>query len=527
MTIILITSAAYVGTELEAEYGRLPPSFLPVGHRRLYELQHEALFQSDEVIYLTVPASYRVPAADIARLSALNLNVVPIADGLTLGNSVLHALSLIGSLSEPIKILHGDTLIYEIPHGDFDIIATGERPEAYDWGEIKDKGSSTNLNETMSVLAGYFAFSEAVELRRALVLAQGEFIRSLEFYQQNVDLRRWPVKNWLDFGHLQTFYRSRCQVRTQRTFNELSVSFKSVEKKSHQKDKISAEAHWYKNLPDPLKLYTPAFLGSREGSDQFSYSIEYLPLPSLHELFVFGDIGHLGWKRILESCFFFLEDCLNEGQREPLTDLVSSISALSQEKTEQRLSIFADATRISLDEEWRYEGKPLPSLRRLSSIATAAIDDHDRRLLGIMHGDFCFTNIFYDFRTQRIRVIDPRGTIDGKAPSIKGDLRYDLAKLSHSISGGYDFILANRFSCEGFAQRDLSLRFPADNPMRRIGDIAARHSLRGFSPGDPQITALTIHLFLSMLPLHHDRPDRQKAFLANALRLFALGLDGR
>jgi hypothetical protein len=27
-------------------------------------------------------------------------------------------------------------------------------------------------------------------------------------------------------------------------------------------------------------------------------------------------------------------------------------------------------------------------------------------------------------------------------------------------------------------------------------------------------------LFLSMLPLHADRPDRQGAFIANALRLF-------
>jgi hypothetical protein len=32
---------------------------------------------------------------------------------------------------------------------------------------------------------------------------------------------------------------------------------------------------------------------------------------------------------------------------------------------------------------------------------------------------------------------------------------------------------------------------------------------------------VTIGLFLSMLPLHADRPDRQAAFIANALRLYA------
>jgi hypothetical protein len=40
------------------------------------------------------------------------------------------------------------------------------------------------------------------------------------------------------------------------------------------------------------------------------------------------------------------------------------------------------------------------------------------------------------------------------------------------------------------------------------------------TPWDTEIIAIVVHLFLSMLPLHSDRPDRQRAFLANALRLF-------
>ena len=35
-----------------------------------------------------------------------------------------------------------------------------------------------------------------------------------------------------------------------------------------------------------------------------------------------------------------------------------------------------------------------------------------------------------------------------------------------------------------------------------------------------------ITLFLSMLPLHADRPDRQQAFIGNALRLWT-ALDGK
>jgi len=34
------------------------------------------------------------------------------------------------------------------------------------------------------------------------------------------------------------------------------------------------------------------------------------------------------------------------------------------------------------------------------------------------------------------------------------------------------------------------------------------------------VRAVTVSLFLSMIPLHADKPERQKAFVANALRLF-------
>ena len=39
---------------------------------------------------------------------------------------------------------------------------------------------------------------------------------------------------------------------------------------------------------------------------------------------------------------------------------------------------------------------------------------------------------------------------------------------------------------------------------------------------EKEILAITVHLFLSMLPLHSDNSKRQDAFIANALRLFRL-----
>lgn len=523
MPVTLVTSAAYVETELVAEYGRLPPAFLPVGHKRLYELQHEALSVPGGTIHLTLPESFHIPEADRRRLDELGIEVVAVPDGLVLCESVLYALALVGSAPGPVRILHGDTLIYDLRPAELDIVAVGSQPDAYSWGEAEGYGRSERLGRGPSVLAGYFAFSSGVELRRSLARARGDFVRAVGIYRETVGLRSWSVSEWLDFGHLQTFYRSRCKVRTQRAFNELDMSFRVVEKRSQHAEKIIAEAAWFASIPERLRLFTPAYLGTEEKDGRFGYAVEYLPIPSLHELFVFGALSRDAWSLIVEACFRFMRQCLaagGPGQGEPV------IRRLSLLKTDERLAAFERAAGIGAEEEWRYAGRQLPSLRRIARIAAEAIDVEDRRHLGVMHGDFCFTNVFYDFRTRQVRVIDPRGTVDGRTPTVLGDTRYDMAKLNHSIAGGYDFILANRFACDGFAERDMTLRFPQDGTLAWLPAVAAEFDLEGLTLRDPQVAALTIHLFLSMLPLHADRPDRQRAFVGNALRLFANGFAG-
>ncbi|WP_251821349.1 hypothetical protein [Campylobacter jejuni] len=39
--MILITSAKYSSSDFTLEFGKIPPSFLPLGNKRLYEYQME------------------------------------------------------------------------------------------------------------------------------------------------------------------------------------------------------------------------------------------------------------------------------------------------------------------------------------------------------------------------------------------------------------------------------------------------------------------------------------------------------
>jgi hypothetical protein len=496
--------------ELAAEFGALPTAFLPVGHNRLYDLQVPILGGK---VYLTLPMSFDLPQSDQDRLDHLGVEVVRIPDGISLGSSVLYALNVTGSTSEGVRILHGDTVIYDLPEGD-DVLATSHAPEAYEWGAADggEPGASSDI------LAGYFSFADGTVFRRSLAMAQGSFLKAIDNYRAVRPLRLAKVDAWLDCGHLQTYYRSRCSMRIQRSFNDLSISFQVVEKSSQDKVKVGAEADWFESIPSRMRLYTPAFLGRMTAGDRAGYAVEYLPMPSLHELFVFAAVAEPGWSRILEGCFAFMETAIAEGaamRPEPV------IRQLTVDKTEARLMRWLSEAGIPAGQEWHYAGRKMPSLETIMQETAALIDMNSTDTLGIMHGDLCFTNMFYDFRTQRIKVIDPRGTIDGRNSTVLGDLRYDMAKLNHSIVGAYDFILAGRYNCTGFDERDLEITFPKDSAFAELNALAGDFDLRGHRLTDPEICAITIHLFLSMLPLHADRPERQRAFLANSLRLYS------
>ena len=61
--MFLIMSGSYVDQELRAEFGKIPPSFLPVGNRRL--LQHQVkLIPNSKSIYLSLPEDYVLANAD-------------------------------------------------------------------------------------------------------------------------------------------------------------------------------------------------------------------------------------------------------------------------------------------------------------------------------------------------------------------------------------------------------------------------------------------------------------------------------
>jgi hypothetical protein len=468
--IRLIMSGAAVGQELAAEFGPLPPAFLPVGSKRLYELQLTELKAAGPV-WLVLPETFAVSDYDLERLTALGAQVLAIPEGVRLGEAVVYALNALALGDQPLHILHGDTLITAPPTDGLDLIVGGDSGGDYSWAEIDVREGRIAGLEVIAagedgherpIAAGYFAFSSSLELVRAITRARGDFIAGINSYADAREMVLWPAREWLDFGHLQTFFRSRLAATTARAFNTLKMDGFTARKSSADAEKMRAEARWLRNAPSDVQIYCARMIETGEADGRGFYLTEYEYLPVLSELFVHGLIGSGAWLRILASCETFLHLCAGS------LDLAT--------------------------------GKPAR----------------------LMHGDFCFSNILYASRLRRIKVIDPRGSIDGP-PSLWGDPRYDLAKLAHSIVGRYDQIIAGRCRVRRSGD-DHAIDF---EPLAAQAWLEAALSdlvIDGHGAASCEVRAVMTGLFLSAPPLHADRPDRQQALIANAMRLF-LDLD--
>jgi hypothetical protein len=283
-------------------------------------------------------------------------------------------------------------------------------------------------------------------------------------------------------------------------------------------DKIAAEARWYEALPPALRLFTPAYLGAgRPQGEGAQYEVEYLHLPTLADLYVFGRLPLAAWRAILAGCDEFLSACA--AHPAPPGEAAGA-EALYGEKTLRRLEEFARAEALDLDAPCRLDGRRLPPLRRIAERAAAAIGPARAEHLRLVHGDFCFSNILYDMRAGQIRVIDPRGQDAAGRATLFGDARYEHAKLFHSVIGRYDHILAGRHRLRREGALDFTLELPGGATLGAVEALFLDTPLAGLSMAEAEAHPIAVLLFLSMLPLHADAPARQAALLANALRLF-------
>ncbi len=464
----------------------------------------------------------------------IDLTITSLHNPVTIVESLKGAMDAKTVVEEPIQVILGDTLIYNDYGKTLDMMYVAEVRNTSNWciARTSEKGDLLSLvdkqhlyGEGHKALCGYYCFSSATALSKAIDIAKVEGATELShilmFYHRIHPLVLKETDRWYDFGHLESFIQSKKTLLRPRYFNSLVIDplLNTITKHSLKDDKLSDELNWFNLLPDSLKVLTPRlYTNEINDSGKIIITQEFYGYPTLSELFVYGDLGETVWESITDYLFqihtlftSYKADFSDANCKEMYVDKTyNRIEALLEQNIFWKTLWYKDSVIIN--------GKSYPSIRLILERLNDSIDGLCQKgNFSIIHGDFCLSNILYDLNNQIVRLIDPRGSFGEKG--IYGDPRYDIAKLRHSISGCYDYIVSDLFNVsyqeESFTYnifqdaKDVSLQKYFDKSLAKKG-----YQLR-------DIQLIEGLLFLSMIPYHEDNFERQQMMFIRATEILS------
>lgn len=467
---LVILSSSFIDSSLKAEFGEILPIELPIYNKELLTHQLTSvgnLKLNREDIYITVPKGYKYS-------NPQNVNIIEFNAEFSLFE-VLKGLSKFFDDNEKIFFYYGDTLLSEI---DFEKIEfcknyffVGNTNFNYNWG-IHSNG--------MVPAGGIVSFNYNL---KQLINQSSSFDELTSLIFNDSSFQIFSGFKWLDFGHNFTFYYSRKNFLESRSFNQIEICDNFLIKSSEDIFKIWVEYKWLneqkKHLPNNIP-YVKDFLIK---NDRGYYFIEYLNFPVLSDIFVFGKLESEYFLKILFSL------------KKNLKSLHSFVKIyksnfLTDKLLERKEGIFQAVEKLSLDS------------KVFNDLFYQNVEYFENKEMshGVIHGDYCFSNILFNFSSFEPILIDPRGYLSRvNGYSTLGPCNYDLYKLAHSFVGGYDYIISGKEDIVFNKFENIKIRLANFCEIFEIGELEVKMGM--------------INLFLSMIPLHSNSPKRQKAFL--------------
>lgn len=259
-----------------------------------------------------------------------------------------------------------------------------------------------------------------------------------------------------------------------RYFNKIEKQEDILVKYSTNIEKIVSEYNYYYYLPDSLKRFFVQPYDLIVLDNIASYKMECINYKNLAQLFISDNITLNSFNKILDKIDIFKHNTYRENYEE----VKKESEYLVIEKTKNRILEFNEYSLL---------------LKRIEDGFNQYLETRTTWNSVLSHGDLCFSNILWIKEIDMIKFIDPRGA------KIKSDLYmdeyYDLAKLSHSIFGGYESII-----------------YRQDIKYDHIKELFIEYLISK----NISVELLKVYeasLFLSMTPLHIDKKQNVELFI--------------
>jgi hypothetical protein len=266
-----------------------------------------------------------------------------------------------------------------------------------------------------------------------------------------------------------------------RSFTKISVEDFIVTKTSTNVDKLKSEYAYYQEIPETYHIFFAVGRDFKEGLDSCSYIMNLIPGNDFGHHYAHDTLTY----NMVQGLFPRIDEFKSQTYTEiELPMLFSKSHDLIVNKAKARseeLSILSSGKYDTLTEDY------VARIRK--AFESLFMKERKTFRTVLSHGDLCFSNILED-----TTFIDPRGV-----ESMHLDEYYDLAKLSQSILGGYDFIVHGKDIAIDEELKDIFISFLEEKEI--CYDL-----LRLYEAS----------LFLSMCPIHYENTSHVDQFLTRA-----------
>lgn len=335
-----------------------------------------------------------------------------------------------------------------------------------------------------SALLGVYRFTDPAALKQAatesLLEAEKEKTETqispiLKKYQQisGVGFQTITVdpEMVVDLGTLDEYLIRKNRTKS-RAFNTIEVSGETVTKGSTSNpQKLWSEYCWLSHPPEAYKYKVPRIYVASWKVGEESYTMEKIQGHNLRDLALYYDQSEETWRAIF-------------------TDVMKTLNLTRKSIIHNERATFWTGVRTRVTER---TGGTEPRLynRLRDSLAPFANETCP------YHGDLHFANMFFSGKGSEVRVVDPRG-------EFYGHWIYDVAKLTHSVLGRYDYIDDDLYTLT-----DDGVTY-YDRGQGMIESLFHEIVLGELTKGERQaVNDLTASLFFSLCPLHENEEHRR------------------
>ena len=240
---------------------------------------------------------------------------------------------------------------------------------------------------------------------------------------------------------------------------------------------LKSEISWYSSLTPTQECFVPRVF---DNYNRYELCMSFESGTLLSDLMLYENLTESTWEYIINKVFLiklnhFSTTCCDN----------SFIEIFADEA--QLMWYHKTAKRMSQCDNFFDESQQNVFATRAAQVA------RNSRPIEVVHGDLHFGNILYNYSTDQIKLIDPRGAYGSMKQTTHGDDIYDWAKLAHDLYHGYNAMVADVEHNDIVKRVFLSKLREYDLPVQTILDVG-------------------VILLASCIPLHSDDEKRQTRF---------------